>query len=94
MPVDGAPAPEGWVRMRTIFGKSVVPQDQAEVIAKAVRRAVALRDVSPKARWMIVELWAANYLAETQATIDYIKSEADRYQREEEHAHRDAHEHL
>ena len=52
--------------MRTIFGLSVLPPDSARVVIRAVKRAVALRHVSPNAPWQIIELWAADYLASVE----------------------------
>jgi hypothetical protein len=53
--------------MRTIFGKSVLPPDSAQVVIRAVNLMVATRDVSPRARFQAVELWAADYLAGVDA---------------------------
>lgn len=70
-PVTASESPEAtkatWVRMRTIFGESVMPPESAAIVLRAVRRAVAVGDVSPKARWQIVERWAADYLANEYA---------------------------
>jgi hypothetical protein len=52
-----------WVRLYDILGQSTVPPDAAKVIAKAVEKAVEVGDVSARARWQIVEFWAADYLA-------------------------------
>lgn len=49
--------------MYDIFGKSVVPPDAAEVIEHAVEKAIERGDVSPGAAYLLVEYWAADYLA-------------------------------
>ena len=64
---DTTPHKRSWVRMRTIFGESVMPPDSAAVVMRAVNRAVAVGDAPRNARWMIVELWAADYLANEHA---------------------------
>jgi hypothetical protein len=64
-----------WVRMRTLFGESVMPPDDAEVTARAVNRAVALGDCTRKSRWRMVALWAADYLASEKATILELSGE-------------------
>ena len=51
-----------WVRMRTIFGESVLPPDVAATVVRAVNRAVAVGDVSRTARWQFLEWMAAEYL--------------------------------
>lgn len=55
-------AQKPWVRMRTIFGESVMPPTSAAIVVRAVNRAVALGHVSRIARWQILEWWAADYL--------------------------------
>ena len=60
-------APDRWVRMRDLFGLSVVPPDDALVIRRALAVALGANDVSPKARWQIVTKWAADYLTDEQA---------------------------
>lgn len=49
--------------MYDLFGQSVVPPDSAEVIAAAVEKAIDVGDVSPNAAYLLVEYWAADYLA-------------------------------
>ena len=65
-----------YVRLRTLFGQSVVPPDSAVVIAQAVRKAIALRDASPEAPYMIIEKWAASYLAEVETDRQQLIREA------------------
>jgi len=67
---------KGWVRMRSIFGESVMPPDAARVVARAVRLAVALGDVPRGARWEFVEFAAADYLAGVQAEVDDRRNHA------------------
>jgi hypothetical protein len=77
-------ADDGWIRMYDIFGKSVVPANSAEIIIRAVRKAVKRGDVASTAKWQLVEFWAADYLAgvETdrqerlQAAVDEANEEA------------------
>jgi hypothetical protein len=66
-----------WVRMKTIFGLSVLPPEDAEVTARAVNRAVALGDATGKSRWRMVALWAADYLASEKATILELSGDGD-----------------
>lgn len=53
-----------YVRMRTIFGESVLPPESAAIVVRAVNRAVAVGDVSRNARWQFVEWMAVEYLHE------------------------------
>lgn len=57
------PPKRSWVRMRTIFGESVMPPEAAAVVIRAVNRAVAVGDIPRNAKWQFVELLAADYLA-------------------------------
>lgn len=64
MPAGDRPQPQPrWVRLRSIFGESVVPPESAAVIQEAVDQMVANGDVSPDAKWLAVEYWAADYLS-------------------------------
>jgi hypothetical protein len=56
-------ADERWIRLYDLLGQSVVPPDSAEVIERAVDKAVKRGDVSYRARWQLIEFWAADYLA-------------------------------
>lgn len=53
-----------WVRMRIIFGESVLPPESAAIVVRAVNRAVAVGDVSRSARWQFLEWMAVEYLHE------------------------------
>jgi hypothetical protein len=66
-----------WVRMRTLFGESVMPPDDAEVTARAVNRAVALGDCTSRSRWRMVALWAADYLASEKASIAELAGDGE-----------------
>jgi hypothetical protein len=72
-----------WVRMHDIFGKSLLPPDSAEVVEKAVEVAIERGDVAPNAAYLLVEYWAADYLAgvPTDRQRD-VQRAADRANRE------------
>ena len=68
-----------WIRLHDILGKSVVPPESAEVIERAVEIAVRRGDVAPNAAWMLVEYWAADYIAGcTVEDLDAQAAEEDR----------------
>ena len=68
--------PTGWVRMRDIFGLSVMPPESAAVVVRAVNRAVAVGDCPRNARWQMVELWAADYLAGQYTEREIARAQA------------------
>lgn len=55
--------PEEWVPLADVFGGAVVPPEVADVVREAVERMLKSGDVTTKARWRAIELWAADYLA-------------------------------
>jgi hypothetical protein len=62
---------ERWVRLYHIFDQSVVPPESAEVIQRAVDKAVEVGDVRRSSKWQIIELWAADYLAGAQTDYEH-----------------------
>jgi hypothetical protein len=62
---------ERWVRLFDILDQSVVPPDAAEVIQRAVDKAVEQGDVRRSSKWKIIELWAADYLAGAQTDYEH-----------------------
>jgi len=78
-PEDQAKVPDGsWVRMKYIFGLSVLPPESAAIVIRAVNLAASLGDVSRRARWQIIEFWAAQYLQdyETEKKARQVVQEA------------------
>jgi hypothetical protein len=57
---------ERWTLLsnKTLLGKSKIPDELAEVVALAINRLVARGDVPAGSRFMALEYWAANTLAE------------------------------
>jgi hypothetical protein len=53
----------GWVPVSTIFGTDTIPADAAAVLKRAVDKALTDEDVTPAARWKLLEALAADYLA-------------------------------
>lgn len=51
-----------WIRPSTLFGP-VIPREPAQVIARAIRRAIANDDCPKKVPWIWLEHVAADYLA-------------------------------
>jgi hypothetical protein len=55
--------PDGWVPLAEIFTGALVPPEVGEVLHEAVERMVKQGDVTERAKWRAIELWAADYLA-------------------------------
>jgi hypothetical protein len=64
-----------WVRMKTIFGLSVMPPASAAIVARAVNRAVAVGDVARNARWQFVEWMAVEYMHEQRQSLAELRGE-------------------
>lgn len=54
---------KGWVPLASVFGGDTIPPEAAKVIRHAVEAMVSREQVSAKARWQAIEMWAADYLA-------------------------------
>ena len=55
--------PTEWVPLAEIFSGALVPPEVAEVLHEAVEKIVKTGDVTERAKWRAIELWAADYLA-------------------------------
>jgi hypothetical protein len=54
--------PGEWVPLASLFGSALIPPEAAELIKEAVTQAVGVKVVDAKARWQLLERWAADYL--------------------------------
>lgn len=61
-PLDDTPLDEEAVPLRDLFGASIIPADAANVIRQALEKLEADGDISKRARWRAIELWAADFL--------------------------------
>jgi hypothetical protein len=59
--------PDEWVSLADVIGSIVVPPDVADIIGQAVKAMIAKGDITQKARWRAIELWAADSLAGVHA---------------------------
>jgi hypothetical protein len=59
---EGVPEDSEVVALRDIFGTAYVPAEVGTLLRDAVDRMMKLGDVSERAKWRAVELWAADYL--------------------------------
>lgn len=55
--------PDDWVPLASVLGGGVVPQEVATVVKLAVNKMLERGDITTKAKWRAIELWAADYLA-------------------------------
>lgn len=55
--------PDAWVSLRDVLGVSMIPKAAAEVITIAIERMMQRDGLSKKAKWMALELWAADYVS-------------------------------
>jgi len=55
--------PDDWVPLASVLGGAVVPAEVATVVKSAVDKMLERGDVTGKAKWRAIELWAADYLA-------------------------------
>jgi hypothetical protein len=51
------------VSLRDLFGKAYIPREAADVMRAAMDRMLQYGDVTERARWRMIELLAADYLA-------------------------------
>lgn len=59
---DGVQEASYWVRTASLVGAQM-PQDAALVVREAVDKAIANGDCTPENQWLMLERWAADYLA-------------------------------
>lgn len=55
--------PEEWIPLADIFSGAVVPPDVADLLRTAVEKMQKRNEITGKAKWRAIELWAADYLA-------------------------------
>lgn len=53
-----------WVSLKKIFGHSRIPADLAEVVEAAVTKLITRGDIPESARFLALEYWSGNTLAE------------------------------
>jgi hypothetical protein len=54
---------KGWVPIASVFGSTAIPADVAMVLRRALKKATESGDATPTAKWKLMEILAAEYLA-------------------------------
>jgi hypothetical protein len=62
-PEDGTAKHDSWIPLSTVIGVTEVPAQAAAILNKVIQRLIGSGDLTHKARWQVLELLAADFLA-------------------------------
>jgi len=57
---------KSWVPFESIFGNNCLPAESAKVVAQAIDKMLAKKDITRDNVWQALEYWAADYIAGTE----------------------------